>query len=104
MRSILRDVGELIHTYKEHNLKLVTNCSVQLSVPEKSATAPSISSQLERLTYRDIWLARGAGLQICVQLSLTESITSSLDKPSLVEGLGLALRNAEVPFSHLSNR
>lgn len=103
MPLILLDVGKLVHKYCEYNLKLVTKCSVQLSVPEALATAPSNSPQLEKLTYRDLWLARGDGLQICVELSLTESIVSCLDKPSLVEGLGQALRNAEVLFSHLSN-
>lgn len=103
MPSILRDVGKLVHMYYEHNIKLVTNCSIELSVPEGFATAASNSPQLEKLTYRDLWLARGDGLQICVHLSSNESIVSCLDKPLLVEGLGVALRDAEVLFSRVSN-
>lgn len=103
MPSILRDVGELVHNYSKYNLKLITHCSVQLSVPEEFATASTNSPQLEKLTYRDLWLARGDGLKLIVQLSLTESIVSCVDKPSLVEGLGLALRDAEVVVSLVLN-
>ena len=99
MSSTDHDLGKLEHAYLGSNLKLETSGSIKISSPLTAMFPFSyILRQLEPIISSGAWVARGIGLRLVLQISISEVVPPNFDIPVFLEGLGFLLCKAEVLF------
>ena len=99
MSSPDHDLGKLEHASFGPNLTLETTGSIKISSPWSTVFPFSfLFRQLETIISSSTWVARGTGLRIVIRLFIDESMPPDFDRPTFLEGLGILLCHAEVPF------
>ena len=97
MASVDHDLGKLEHAHLGSDLKLETWGSIKISSPLATVFPfSSVLRQLETTVSSGIWVSRGSGLCIVLQLSIHEVIPPEFDIPAFQEDLGILLYNAKV--------
>jgi len=97
MSSSLLSLGQTVHCSVKHRWQLSSEVTIQVAGIPDIARAASHLQQLESLTNRDIWLRRGHGLRLSIQILLDgEKVARAPDAAEIVESLGVSLRDGEV--------
>ena len=97
MFSLSQQLCTLEHVQSKDNLKLTSNSSLKLSVPQDLpflVTPPS--ERLHALISARTWVVRGRGLKVSFVLDTEQLSFTTSDRSDLAEVLGVFLRDAEV--------
>lgn len=98
MFTAVVDVGKLVHTFPERYLKLSSTCSIRLTYPP-DFSFPTASSMTGLVLAGGLWIARGNGLQLSLNVELDGISMDDSQTQELIEDLGAVLKTAEVLFS-----
>lgn len=97
MSSSLLSLGQTVHCSVKHRWQLSSEATIQVAGIPDIALATSHLQQLELLTNRDIWMRRGHGLRLSIQILLDgEKVARAPGVAEIVESLGVSLRDGEV--------
>ena len=98
MSRLRLDVGQIVHTFSQHLLKLSSSCSIQLSHALGSGDTLTIPLRAEQLKSSGWWIARGEGLRLAIDLALDGITVDDFDRQKFIEELGIILKDAEVLY------
>lgn len=99
------ELSILEHSDPSSKVKLKTHCFITLSSPFKDIFSYStISQHLDYLISSGVWIARGNGLRLSIQLLNDDFAFEDFDRLALLEGLQNNLSDAKVVIVVLSIR
>lgn len=97
MSSLSLDLGHTVHRHVKHGWQLAATSAIQVTGLEDFAHDTTNSQKLELLTSRDLWVTRGEGLKIFIQIMLNgKSIMEAPGAAEVLETLGPIFCDAEV--------